>query len=241
LRALNSYRPADTICRTATSPANTCGFTASPTSTARAAPSSSLPGPGRLAPVMARRARRHPRRPTHRSGAHAVQAVPVGRGSGQGNLLPASRQPLGARRRTHPMPLRRRLTCQEARQERPATTHPRRWWTADVAAHHRIRTGLVGYHLSKAESLLARIGQRRPIRLTPRPASAGASPPAVQSCLRCRLAGACNEPTDRRGGRVVSEAQNRSKPPTDSPEEPVFLTKGQLVFLSKAELVGFSM
>jgi len=32
------------------------------------------------------------------------------------------------------------------------------WWTADVAAHQRIGTGLAGYHLSKAESLLPRIG-----------------------------------------------------------------------------------
>jgi len=30
-------------------------------------------------------------------------------------------------------------------------------WTADVAAHHRIGTGLAGCHLSKAESLLPRI------------------------------------------------------------------------------------
>jgi len=97
-------------------------------------------------------------------------------------------------------------------------------WTADVAAHHRIGTGLAGCHLSKAESLLARIGQRRPIRLTQRPAPTSASPSAVQSCPRRRAVGDCDEPTDRRGGQLVSAARDRRKPPTNSPEEPEIQT-----------------
>jgi len=51
---------------------------------------------------------------------------------------------------------------------------------------------------------------------------AGASPSAVQSCPRRRAVGACDEPTDRRGGQLVSEAQDHRKPPTNRPEEPIF-------------------
>jgi len=94
----------------------------------------------------------------------------------------------------------------------------------DVAAHHRIGTGLAGYYLSKAESLLARIAQRRPFRLTQRPAPTSASPSAVQNCPRRRAVGACDEPTDRRGGQLVSDAQDCLEPPTDIPEEPNFFS-----------------
>jgi len=76
----------------------------------------------------------------------------------------------------------------------------------------------------KVESLLARIGPRRPIRLTQQPAPTSASLSEVQSCPRRRTVGACDEPTDRRGGLLVSDAQDRPKPPTDSPEEPEIQT-----------------
>ena len=62
-----------------------------------------------------------------------------------------------------------------------------------------------------------------------RPAPASAAPSAVQSCPRWRAVGACDEPTDRRGGQLVSDAQDRPKPPTSYPEEPIFLSSGEVV------------
>ena len=46
---------------------------------------------------------------------------------------------------------------------------------------------------------------------------------AVQSCPRRRPVGACDEPTARRSGQLVSNARIGLKSPTDSLEEPFFL------------------
>ena len=73
-----------------------------------------------------------------------------------------------------------------------------------------------------------------------RPAPASASPSAVQSCPRRRAVGACDEPTDRPGGQLVSEAQNCPKPPTDSPEEPKVQTldlRGQVGDVPALDLI----
>ena len=81
------------------------------------------------------------------------------------------------------------------------------------------------HHLSKAEWLLARFDQRCPVTLTQRQARTSALPfAAMQSCPRRRVVGACDEPTDRRTGQLVSWAQDRRKPPTNRPEEPKLLS-----------------
>ena len=52
---------------------------------------------------------------------------------------------------------------------------------------------------------------------------AGVTHTTTQSCPRRRAVGACDEPTDRRGGQLASEAQDGRNSPTNSPEEPNFL------------------
>ncbi len=60
----------------------------------------------------------------------------------------------------------------------------------------------------------------------------------MQSCPRRRAVGACDEPTDRRVGQLVSSAQDGRKPPTNSPEEPKILSSFWRLKILSSQLYG---
>ena len=162
---------------------------------------------------MARRARRHHRGPTDRSGAHTVPAASARPGSGQDHRTPASRQPLGAWRRADPVPLRRRSAGTAGHQRRPSTTHRRRRRATDVPAHHRIGTGLAGRYLSKAGSIHARFSRSAQLRLTQQPPSTGII--AWQHRSRCRVVhggGRASHATNARPTRWATRVRCSGRP-----------------------------